>query len=296
MTDRFYYFSFVFFRFLVRNLPRQIVNAGLEMLASFIRFFDKKHRRIVQTNLNFALGDSLVKEEKKKIEKNCYVNMLFNLADFVRNQGITKEELARKIRFKNSRILKKAIQNGQKIILITAHYGNWELIPLALAAFFKPLTIVGRPLDSKVMNEILQKNREQYNIEMLNKKGAMKGLIKALSQDRMVGLLVDQNTKPEEGILVDFFGKKARHTPTAALLARRFDAAIIPVFITSTDHKTFTLTFYDKIITPKTENADEDIHESVQAQADITEKVIRQKPDEWFWFHKRWKNQYPQIY
>ena len=296
MIDKIYLILFKSFKWIVTHLPERILNIVLNSLAYLIYLLDKKHRKVIGANLDFAFDDRLSQKEKREIVKKCYKNLIYFLADFIKNQGITKEELSKKVEFKNEHILKDALKRKEKIILITAHYGNWELIPLSLGAFFAPITIVGRDLDSKSMNEILRKNREQFNIKLISKKGAMRGLIKELKQNRMVGLLVDQNTTENEGILINFFGKLARHTPTASLLSRRFNAKIIPVFISTNDYKKYTITFYEPIICKKSKDYDKDIKECTQAQANITQKVIEQKPDEWFWFHRRWKNQYKEIY
>jgi KDO2-lipid IV(A) lauroyltransferase len=265
-------------------------------LALFIYTVDKKHRKIAHVNLELAYGDRISNEQKEKIVKASYLNLLLLLADFIKNQGISKEELLEKVTFENETVLSNALKNDKKIILITAHYGNWELLPLSLAAQFGPLTGVGRKLDSNAMDQILNKNRQQFDIEMLDKKGAMRDMISVLKHDRMLGLLVDQNTSENEGILVDFFGKPVRHTPAAAILARRFDALIIPAFITTDDHFHYKITFYEPIETDKTEDKDKDISDSVQKQAKITEEIIRKKPEEWFWLHKRWKNQFEERY
>jgi KDO2-lipid IV(A) lauroyltransferase len=265
-------------------------------LALFIYTIDKKHRKIAHVNLELAYGDRISNEQKEKIVKASYLNLLLLLADFIKNQGISKEELLEKVTFENETVLSNALKNDKKIILITAHYGNWELLPLSLAAQFGPLTGVGRKLDSNAMDQILNKNRQQFDIEMLDKKGAMRDMISVLKHDRMLGLLVDQNTSENEGILVDFFGKPVRHTPAAAILARRFDALIIPAFITTDDHFHYKITFYEPIETDKTEDKDKDISDSVQKQAKITEEIIRKKPEEWFWLHKRWKNQFEERY
>ncbi len=294
--DRIYYISFSIFRFIVRKTPDFIQQPILNSLAHLAYLIDKRHRKIAFTNLDFAFENSLSKEEKTKIVKRCYKNLVYNLADFVKNQGINKEELKQKVKVKNEHYVKEAEKSGKKIIFITAHYGNWELTGLYTGAFYGPITTVGRVLDSKVMNEILKKNREQFDIKIVDKMGAMKTLIKDIKSGRRLGLLVDQNTASNEGELIEFFGKEARHTPAAAIIARKFDALIIPVFITTNDFKKYTLTFYKPIETPKTQNAKEDILKSVQEQAKITEKVIREKPEEWFWFHRRWKNRYEHIY
>jgi len=294
--DKVYYISFLIFRFFVKNTPSFLLHPFLNLLYHIAYVIDKRHKKIARVNLDFAFEGRLDKKERERIVKRCYKNLVYNLADFVKNQGISAEELKKKIKIENEHYVKEALKKGEKIIFITAHYGNWELAALVIGAFFAPLTGVGRKLDSSIMNKILKKNREQFDIEMLDKKGAIKGLMKALKEGRAVGLLVDQNTAEDEGILVDFFGKKARHTPSAALLARKFDALIIPLFIKTYDFKTYTVTFYEPIKTSKSEDQKRDIFLSTQAQAAVTERVIREKPDEWFWFHRRWKNQYEHIY
>jgi len=277
-------------------MPTFIINALLQFFAFIAFTLDKKHRRIARVNLDLAFENRKSEKEKEQIIKDCYVNIIYNLAEFVKNQGISKEEISSKVVFKNQEILEDAIKNNRKIIITTAHYGNWELLSLAIAAKYSSISIVGRDLDSSVMNKILTKNREQFDVELISKDGAMKGMMKALKANRPLGILVDQNTTDKEGLLIDFFDKKARHTPSAAILARKFDAIIIPGFIKTYDHKTFEITFYDPIETKLSEDKDADILNSVKKQALITQQIIEEKPNEWFWLHKRWKNQYEDLY
>ena len=294
--DRVYLFLFHIFRFITLYTPKLIMDFILKSGALFFYFIDKKHRKIAQANLDLAYENRLSQIEKIKIIKGCYKSLVYTLADFFRNQGASKEEILSKVKFKNENFLLNAIKEGKKVIFITAHYGNWELLPLAISAKLTPITAVGRDLDSAVMNEILLKNREQFDMELLSKSGAMKGMIRALKNSRVVGLLVDQNTKDSEGVIIDFFGKKARHSPSAAILAKKFDAVIIPTFISTEDFKTYEIKFYKEIRVENTEDKDRDILNCVQTQANITQKIIEEKPDEWFWLHKRWKNQYAHIY
>lgn len=294
MIDYIYLISFYIFRFFVRIIPKIILDKFLNMFAFFAYVIDTKHRKIAKVNIDLAYENRITEDEKTQIIKKCYKNLLYTLVDFVKNQGASKEEILGKVTFLNSEILENALKDGKKIIMLTAHYGNWELLSLSVAAKFTPVSIVGRDLDSKVMNKILTKNREQFDVELLSKTGAMKGMVKALKNNRPIGLLVDQNTSDSEGILIDFFGKKARHTPSAAILAKKFDAIIIPTFISTYDnHNSYEVKFYEPIVL---EENDDYLIKCVQAQADITQKVIENKPEEWFWLHKRWKNQYEYLY
>jgi len=131
------------------------------------------------------------------------------------------------------------------------------------------------------------------------------------NQNRLGAILIEKKLLNENELLevlsiqtgFSLFEKSdiEKHDPAVSndfpiMLARKFNAKIIPVFIQTKDYEKYTITFYKPIICPKTKNSEEDIKVCTQAQADITEKVIRQKPDEWFWFHKRWKNMYEEIY
>ncbi len=296
MKDRIYLALFKAFRWIVLHTPRKVEALFIKALARAIYLLDAKHRHIARVNLDLAFEDELSEKEKERIVKKTYENLLFNLADFVRNQGISKDELLKKVKFINPEIVEEAKRLKKPIIFITAHYGNWELLPLAVAAKFGPLTGVGRALDSKIMDQILRANREQFDIKVANKKGALKELIRAIKEGRSVGLLVDQNTTDSEGLLIKFFGKDARHTHSAALLALRMGAIIIPAFITTEDHIKFKIEFYEPIEVSKEFEKDEAIKRCVQEQANVTERAIRKKPDEWFWLHQRWKNRFEELY
>jgi len=296
MLDYIYLFFFRFFVLLVKYAPRVIMNSILSFFAFLAYKIDVRHKKIARVNLDLAYGDSMSEEEKRRITKKCYKNLLYNMRDFVENQGISKEKLLKKVTIHNEHFYTDIKKEGKGVIFLTAHYGNWELLPLCMGATYGKLWGVGRNLDSKKMNDVLQKNRNQFNVHMLEKAGAIRGLLKALKNGENVGLLVDQNTSAKEGILIKFFGKLARHTPSAALIARKTGTPIIPAFITTNDYINYDITFYEPITTDKTDKSEEDIKKSVQEQANITQKAIEAKPDEWFWLHRRWKNQYEELY
>jgi KDO2-lipid IV(A) lauroyltransferase len=124
----------------------------------------------------------------------------------------------------------------------------------------------------------------------------MKGCIKALSQKKAVGILVDQAIRPNQSIEVNFFGKPATHSPLASILSRKFGIDLIPAFISTNDYKNYHIKIYEPIKTIKTENQDKDLKQLTQAQADAMEVAIKANPKEWFWMHKRWKKLNNEIY
>jgi KDO2-lipid IV(A) lauroyltransferase len=99
-----------------------------------------------------------------------------------------------------------------------------------------------------------------------------------------------------EGVEINFLGKVTRQTATPAYLARKYNAAIIPVTIRTDDDENYTLMFFDEIKVAKTDNEKEDILNATQAQADWLSKLITNEPKFWFWIHRRWKSEHPYIY
>lgn len=293
MLDMLYVAVFSFFKFLVRYLPKSWLNAMINGLASIGYLFGKKHNKTARVNLDLAFEDRLSDEEKESIIKKCYKNLLHLVKDLIINQSISKEDFLKKVTVHNEHYYYEAEKHKKGIIFLTAHYGNWEMSSLTVGAKYGAISVIGRRLDSPKMNAILENNRQRFNVKLLEKKGAMRGILKALNNGENVGLLVDQNTADSDGVLISFFGKKARHTPAAAQFAQKTNSVIIPAFVTTHDNEHYDLTFYPPIF-PHTNN--ESLEEQIQKQADITQYAIEQKPDEWFWFHRRWKNQYEELY
>jgi KDO2-lipid IV(A) lauroyltransferase len=139
------------------------------------------------------------------------------------------------------------------------------------------------------MDRVLKENRERFNVEMVYKKGAMKGCIKSINQGKVVGILTDQAIRKNQSINIDFFGQIATHTALASILSRKFELDLIPAYISTDNYIDYKVKIYDPIKHLKTENQEEDLAILTQLQADSMQKVIMQEPKQWFWMHKRWK-------
>jgi len=266
-------------------------------IAWFAYMVSKKHQRIIHTNLDIAFKNRLSKKEKKSYGLSAFMNLLDTTLGIIARDGMQKSEVIENVTFEGEEIVQKYQETGRKIIFVTGHQGNWELLSQAIAIKFDlTLVGVGRELDSKLMDRVLKENRERFNVEMVYKKGAMKGCIKALSQNKAIGILVDQAIRPNQSIEVDFFGQKSTHTPLASILSRKFGIDLIPAFISTEDYKSYHIKIYEPIKSLKTENQEEDLAKLTQAQADVMQVAIEAHPKEWFWMHKRWKHTIENIY
>jgi len=298
MIDYIYLGLYKFFGFILYILPNRAIIILMRGVASFAYFIGRKHNHIINKNLDLAFKNRLSQQEKDIIGKGAYINLLDTVFGIIRREKMSREDVIKNISFEGSEIIHKAIESNREIIFITGHLGNWELISQALAIKFD-LTIVGvgRKLDSDLMDNILKKNRERFNVQMVYKKGAMKGVIKALKDKKAVGILIDQSLPIEQGgIEVSFFNNKATHTTLASTLSRRYKVDLIPVFISTNNYIDYHAKIYNPIPYIKTTNQEDDILKMTQAQADIMQMVIEKNPKEWFWQHKRWKVFLPEIY
>jgi len=259
-------------------------------LAWFAYMVSAKHRKIIQGNLDLAFQPPLGDKEKKEIGVHAFMNLIDTVFGIIRRDGMHTDEVLENVSFEGEEIIEKYQKEGKNFILVTGHYGNWELLSQSIAIKFNlTLVGVGRKLDSDLMDKVLKENRERFNVEMVYKKGAMKGCIKSINEGKIIGILTDQGIRKNQSIEVDFFGRRASHTPLASILSRKFDLDLLPAYISTEDYKHYRVKIYNPIKALKTDVKEEDLATLTQAQADIMEQVIKEDPKQWFWMHKRWK-------
>ena len=294
--DRLYLAGFYTLKFLIFILPCSLQNMLTKFLAFAFMKLKKKRFHIVMTNLDLAFGETKTKEEKLEIAKKCYYNFAKYLGiNFILNQNTTKQKILEQVVFKNEHFLLDAMKSGRPIIVTTAHFGQWEIFGLAVAARFGASSVLGRKLDSSVMDKILRANRAQFDVELIDKDGGAKDILKALKARRIVGILVDQNTAPKDGIKVQFFGKDVLHTPAASVLAQKTNALIINAFIYQKGENLNEICF-EEPIDISTFDKEDAVQKATQMQCSACEEMVRARPEEYFWFHQRFKRFYENEY
>jgi len=277
-------------------LPRSFRKSFFSALASLGYYASKKHRNIVRQNLQFLFGDTMSKEEIIAITKYSFKNLLFNFLHVMELRNISLEELESKITVVNREAVDRVHAEGRAVIYVTTHYSSWELGGASLGAFVEPVGAVYKKMKNRVYEEWLLAGRARFGNTNLEKTNVIKPLIKLIKEGKASGILIDTNISAREGIIVDFMGKSIRQTYTPAYLARKFNAAVIPVTIRTDDEENYTLMLFDEIPVQKTDDADADIQKATQLQADWLASLIRKEPKFWFWLHRRFKSDYPEIY
>jgi KDO2-lipid IV(A) lauroyltransferase len=290
MRDFLYLTLYRLFSFIIKVLPTTLRKRLIHGLAWVVYSVSKKHQKRIEKNLELAFPNRYSTKEKRAIGKSAFANLIDTLFGIMQRHTIPKEEVLECVTFSGEEIIESYLKENKQFILITGHFGNWELLSQAISLRFNlPLAAVGRKLDSKAMDRLLRENRERFGIEMIDKRGAMKGCIKAINQNKIVGVLVDQSIRKNYSIDVEFFNQKTTHTPLVSILSRRFGLDIVPIFMSTEDFENYHLSILEPIKSLKTESQEKDLAILTQQQAAVMEKVIKGNPPLWFWMHNRWK-------
>jgi Kdo2-lipid IVA lauroyltransferase/acyltransferase len=210
------------------------------------------------------------------------------LVTFARFPDMDRANIGEWIRYDGLEHFTEAKRRGRGVLFATAHLGNWELSAFAHGLLTEPMRVVVRPLDNPRVDEFVERWREMSANRVIAKKDAARIILRALKENRAVGILMDQNMLPDEGVFVDFFGVPACATPALARLAAHSGAVVIPGFaLWSQAEGRYVLRFYPPV--EMTGDAGEDT-ESLHR---VLEGVIREHPDQWLWVHRRWKTRPP---
>jgi KDO2-lipid IV(A) lauroyltransferase len=201
---------------------------------------------------------------------------------------LNRENVHDLIRYEGLENFTNAMARGRGVLVSTAHLGNWELSAFSHAYMTGPMHIVVRPLDNPRLDAWVERRRTLSGNHLIPKKEAARGILRALDKGDAVGVLIDQNVVPAEGVFIDFFGRKACAGTAFVKFAHHSDAAVVPGFaLWEPKQSRYILRFYPEI------EMTGDIAADTQRVHSQLESVIRQYPDQWLWIHRRWKTRPP---
>lgn len=277
-------------------LPKEFRKSFFSILATIAYYASPRYRNIAYKNLDFAFDGKMNEKEKQEIVRYSFKNLLFNFLHLMEIRHMPKEELANKVSIKNIEAVQKAHNEGRSVIYVTPHYSAWELGGASVGAFIEPITAVFKKMKNLQYQEWMLESRGKFGNKSLEKSNVVKPLIKLIKKGEACGIVIDTGINHREGLEVEFLGKSVRQTSTPAYLARKYNAAIIPVTIRTDDDENYTLILFDEIPMQKTDDESADIQKNTQLQADWLTKLITDEPKFWFWLHRRWKGEHPEIY
>jgi Kdo2-lipid IVA lauroyltransferase/acyltransferase len=241
-------------------------------------------RRIALRNLELAgFGD--VSDE---IADGVFLSVGRIMASVAKFPSITRANVHEWIRYDGLENFKAAQAQGRGVLVATAHLGNWELSAFTHALMTAPMHIVVRPLDNPRLDAFVERRRALSGNHVIHKKEAAREILRALGAGDAVGILIDQNTTPAEGVFIDFFGRKACAGTAFVKFAHHTGAAVVPGYaLWSEEEEKYVLRFDPQIeMTGDMQGDTQRVHAALEA-------VIRTHPDQWLWLHRRWKTRPP---
>jgi len=291
------FYCFKLFEIILFLFPRKYRKAFFIAIANLAYRFDKKRKFYIKENLKIAFGNTLSEERIRKIGQNCFQNLSLAILQILENTNYKSiEEVGRDVEIKGLEYLTKAVDEKRPVVMVGAHYGNWEVQIAVVSSTIVPITLVRNAGENKYIDRYITDAKRRYRTISFKKKGVVKHLAKALKDNGVIALLIDQNLTTKDGIVVNFFGKTATQTPAPAFLARKYNAIILPSMIHLQKDGRQIIELYEPIMVDKTDDAEADVLKATQAQATWLEGELRKKPDYWFWCHRRWQRMHPEIY
>jgi len=287
---------FLLFEKFLMKLPYKMRKSFFLFLAKVAKTLSPKTRKTVEKNLKFAFDDEMSQDEIKSITNYSFKNLLLNFLHLMEIRHMSKEDLAKKITIKNIEVVEKIHKEERAIIYITTHYSSWELGGASIGAFIEPLGAVYKKMNDRRYEEWVLESRAHFGNVNLEKTNVIKKLIKLVKNQQAVGMLIDTKIPSKDGLMVKFLGKTISQTSAPAFLARKYNAAIVPVAMRTDDDENYTLMIYDELKISHSDDVKKDIAELTQLQADWLSNLITKEPKFWFWLHRRFKGEYPEIY
>ncbi len=273
---------------LIGLVPRKSAIGIAGLLGKALFRVDRKHRKIVIDNLIYAFGHQKSTHEIQCLAKQVFINLLQVVFEIGWSLKQDERQLVKHFKIDGYRHIKKAYEKGKGVLVLTAHFGNWELLTVIGAMIKFPLSIVVRPLDFKPLDHFFFNLRTRFGGKIIPKKRSFRKILESLNRGEMVALLMDQNVDWYEGVFVKFMGRRACTNHGLALLALKTGAPVVPVFMVR-EKTGLKGKFGQEIPFIKTGDSRKDIEVNTRQYNKAIEDMIYQYPEQWFWVHQRWK-------
>jgi KDO2-lipid IV(A) lauroyltransferase len=270
-------------------LPRPLARAAGIALARLVHLLHGRLRRVGMRNLELAFPE-MPAAERRRIVKTLFHGLGRQLAEFCLFPRYTAGNVDSVAAYKGFGNYEAARKRGKGVILLTAHLGGWEVGSFAHAINGYPLHIVVRALDNPYLNALVDRYRCLHGNTTFDKQDFARGLLGALKAGETVGILMDQNMTPPQGVFVDFFGRAACTASGLARVALRTEAAVVPAFtIWDVEQGKYRVQFDPALQLSRTGDEEADAASNTAAFTKVIENYARQYPEQWLWVHRRWK-------
>lgn len=280
---------------LVDKFSEQINRLTVTWAGWFFYYFLPYRRRIVKSNINQAFASSLGGQEQKLLAQAFYSHLLKSIKEIVGLRFLSIDQLKNKVEVRGLEHLNAVAAQGQGTLILTGHFGNWELAPIGgilnFSDFQGRFHFIRRLIGNKWLERVLFRRYYEAGLNVIPKKNSLSLACEALEKNHAVVFVLDQHASlaNRDGVAVEFFGKKAGTYRSLALIARNTSIPVVPAAGYRLPNGQHVLEFYKPLEWQQTNNSQHDIYQNTLAYNQALEKMIIQHPEQWMWLHKRWK-------
>ncbi len=246
-------------------------------------------RQVGVRNLKLAFPEKS-DAEREAILRREYRNLGWLLAEFCQMQDYSAERASEFIRYEGLENYQRARDKGRGVLVLTGHLGGWELSSFYHSLMGMPMGMVIRRLDNPLVDAYVNRIRCLHGNRVIHKDDFARGLIASMRSGETVGILMDTNMTPPQGVFVPFFGVPACTASGMARVAQKTGAAVVPGFLLwDEQEQRYVLRFGEEIATVDTGDTEGDSVRNTALFTAMLEEYIREYPDQWLWMHRRWK-------
>jgi KDO2-lipid IV(A) lauroyltransferase len=277
------------FLYALTCLPRRLAYWLGARLGDLAYVLLARRRRITQQNLALAFGSEKSPEEQRCMVRAIFHNLGWHLVDFSRLRQLTAAGFVQMCTVEGLDEVRALLARRAGLLVLSAHFGSWELAPAVALCLDTPLHVIVRPPDHPVVRRLVEAYRRRCGYHPIPKRQAFEASSQALRRGEMVAVLMDQSSLRREAVEVEFFGIKT-YTPVGpALLALRTGCPVVSAFLVCEKPGQHRLLFSREIPIHRSGNLQADLEENTRRSNRVIETSIRRYPEHWFWLHRRWK-------
>jgi Kdo2-lipid IVA lauroyltransferase/acyltransferase len=240
-------------------------------------------------NLLQSFGPEMSEEGAKRLLRKVYIHFGQMFLEVPHAMRLNPKNLHRYVVFESEEHFHNALKKGKGVLALTGHLGNWEMVSAVSAVRFGNTAVVARSMDFKPLERLVIDVRSRYGTEIIPKQRSMRKVLMTLRENKIIGILLDQNVDWYEGAFVNFFGRPACTNKGLALVALKTGAPVVPIFSAKAEDGRYRIMIGKEVDLIRTGDKLKDVEENTALFTSIIERSVREHPEQYFWFHKRWK-------
>ena len=277
----------------VRLLPISAVRACGTMLGYAAYLLDRFHRRVALDNLEQAFASRPVRE-RRAVARRMFVHFGRLVLEMMKFSTLSEAQMLAHSEIEGEDRVAQAHRQGRGVLFFTGHFGYWEVQAIAHPLRVAPIGVIARPLDNPYLHTMLERVRTGTGNHVIYRDGAIRRVLRALTANQGVAILIDQHLHSSDAVFVDFFHRPAATTSALAALALRTGAPVIPVFALPLPGGRYRFV-YEHPVPPPAEDSPDAVREFTQRCTDVLEMYVRREPSLWLWMHRRWRERDPAL-